>query len=328
MYKCTSTRDRGTLYQLRNAINRRNVVEKPVRAVSACEEFFVLVAEAHIVTAAMAAFNMASTDEAPSSLQFFLAGCEKLSASERKKTLLNAAMALVNKHVNVCYLAADKKKKREKAKNLDRVKEYASDVMSFGLLLMEFNDAIREGDGDRICRCWKFFMPIFKASKRKNYAIESFILLAQLNFLLTPRMAAQLKWSRTINIHGKPGKNIPCDLHMEHLNRLCKSSIAGLGSNVSDKAVLRIGKCLGEISKITESFDSENGVPPDSGEHARKSEQQDFDKIVGHLKEMEVFANISRRKHAAFPKFRANPTCALGQKKLKKWMKKQMHKLL
>ena len=138
-------------------------------------------------------------------------------------------------------------------------------------------------------------------------------------------MAAQSKWSHTINIHEKLGKNIACDLHM---NQLCKSSINGLGSNVSDKAVLRIGKCLGETSKTTESFDSDNGVLPDSGEHARKSEKQDFNKIVGHLKEMEVLASNSRRKRAAFPKFHANPTCALDQKKLKKWMKKQMHKLL
>ncbi len=64
------------------------------------------------------------------------------------------------------------------------------EVLSLGLLFMEFIDAIREGDGDRICSCWKFLLLIFKATGRKNYAIA---LLAQLKFVLSPRMAAQLE---------------------------------------------------------------------------------------------------------------------------------------
>ena len=119
----------------------------------------------------------------------------------------------------------------------------------------------------RICKCWQFFLPIFKSTRQKNYAIEAFTLLAQLNFLFASRMATQLKWSRTINTHGRPGKNISCELHMEHLNRLCKGASTGLGSNVTDNAVLRIGKCLGDLSKVTDSYDTENEVPVESGFH-------------------------------------------------------------
>ena len=43
-------------------------------------------------------------------------------------------------------------------------------------------------------------------------------------------MSMQLKWSRTINVHGRAGKNIPADLHMEHLNRVCNGAISGLGA--------------------------------------------------------------------------------------------------
>ena len=90
--------------------------------------------------------------------------------------------------------------------------------MSLGLLLMEFTDGIREGDGNRNIRCWRYFLPIL-------YSVEAFVLLSQYKFLFTPRMAAQLKWSRTINTHGRIGKNISCDLHMEHSNRDVKTSI-------------------------------------------------------------------------------------------------------
>jgi len=41
----------------------------------------------------------------------------------------------------------------------------------------------------------------------------------QYEFLFTPTMAAQLKWNRTVNVHGQARKNISSDLHMEHLHR-------------------------------------------------------------------------------------------------------------
>ena len=33
---------------------------------------------------------------------------------------------------------------------------------------MEFKDAIREGDGNRVLRVWKYFLLLFKAADRKN----------------------------------------------------------------------------------------------------------------------------------------------------------------
>jgi len=62
-------------------------------------------------------------------------------------------------------------------------------------------------------------------------------------------MVAQLMWNRKVNVHGRPSKNISSDLHREHLNRLCKSTISGMGSNVTEASVQRVGhaiKCLGD----------------------------------------------------------------------------------
>ena len=96
---------------------------------------------------------------------------------------------------------------------------------------MEFADAIREGDGRRVLRCWKYMVPIFSASGNTNYACEAANLLIQHNYSLSPRMAAQLSCSRFVNVHGRPGKNIPVDLHMEHLNKIAKGAIRLSGSN-------------------------------------------------------------------------------------------------
>ena len=35
---------------------------------------------------------------------------------------------------------------------------YANEVFSLGLLLMEFIDAVKEGDGQRILTCWKYML--------------------------------------------------------------------------------------------------------------------------------------------------------------------------
>ena len=97
---------------------------------------------------------------------------------------------------------------------------------------------------------WKYFFLLFKSTGRKNYALEAFTLLAQYHFILPPALAEQLKWCRFINNHGIPGRNISMDLHMEHLNRSCKTAIEGLGANKSQKAIIRVGKTVGIVDEL------------------------------------------------------------------------------
>ena len=65
---------------------------------------------------------------------------------------------------------------RDKHNNLpgitDGVNAYACETLSLGLLFLEFKDAIREGDINRVMRVWKYFLLFFKASgQKKNYAL-------------------------------------------------------------------------------------------------------------------------------------------------------------
>ena len=71
-----------------------------------------------------------------------------------------------------------------------------------------FTDAICKGDGDRVFQWWKFLLILYKSSRKKNYACEAMAFLAHYQFVLSPRLAHQLLWSRFINMHGKPGRNI------------------------------------------------------------------------------------------------------------------------
>lgn len=146
---------------------------------------------------------------------------------------------------------------------------YACDLLSNGLLLMELVDAVREGDGKRSIRVWRYMLLIFKATKCKNYAIEGFILLLQYMYLFSPRMASQLEWNRTVNVHGRGGKNISADLFREHLNRECKDILSGMYSNVKEPSVLRVSHALQPLRCAMLAFDQHNGVPIDSGVHHR-----------------------------------------------------------
>lgn len=90
LYDCSSAKDVGTLYHLRCLINRRNVVKKPDKSVTACEEFFLLVVEAHICSAAIKLFDMKSLDDVPSS-KHFPENCKDLPPDKRW-TLMNSAI--------------------------------------------------------------------------------------------------------------------------------------------------------------------------------------------------------------------------------------------
>lgn len=94
--------------------------------------------------------------------------------------------------------------------------------------------------------------------------------LVQHDFPLSPRQAAELIWSRFVNVHGLPGKNIPLDLHQEHLNRVIQISIKGLGANKTEKTITTIGKALGVFGPVIGNFDIENEVGHVSGQALKK----------------------------------------------------------
>ena len=103
-------------------------------------------------------------------------------------------------------------------------------------------------------------LPIFHNSGRTNYCNEAFHMLCQYLYDLPPLQAAQLIWSHCINTHGVKGRNISFDLHLEHLNCLCKDSIKGLQANKTKEAIVRNGKVLGTLEPLLKQFDKDNSV--------------------------------------------------------------------
>lgn len=313
--------DGGTLQQLRNLINRRNVSLKPSSDIDAASNFLHLVGEAHIVAAATSYLNMQDLESVP---EIFPTdeSAVSLCDTDRRQAIMTIANNIVDQHCDFRFLLADSEEREEASSDAasDSVYEYASDVLSLSLFYMEYEDAIAEGDGLRILRCWKYLLPYFYSSNKKNYSIEALRLLLQYYYLLPPRLSQQLIWSRCINVHGRPGKNIPMDLHMEHLNRTVKTGIEALGSNVTDRAILRVGKTFRAVEAVTNAFDESTSVSQDSGKHGDRSSTGDFKKVLKQLQSSAVFNNVPGRHHRAFPKFNCNVFRSIDYHSFEQWL--------
>ena len=285
-------------------------MKKPLDNFNACDDFFVLVVKAHILVAAMKTLGMNDVNATPSSPLFPDIENEWMEPAEhRRKVLEQMSMTVVNQFVDFQFNCPDDcpddsfnspDNSFDDSSTDDGVLLYAKRLLALGCFYLEYSDGIREGDGDRVLRCWRYMLPMFQSSGRKNYALESLNLLFQHDFSLSPRQAAELVWSRFVNVRGLPGKNIPNDLHMEHLNRLVKTSLKGLGANKTEKAISTIGKVLGVIQPVLQSFDTENQVVHDSGVHRMACVKRDMAMLLKELKT--VFSETPGRQHVTFKK--------------------------
>ena len=139
---------------------------------------------------------------------------------------------------------------------VDGIYIYGTEVLTLGLLWQGFNDAIKEGDGEKIFVYWKFLLLVFKCGECRNYSIEAVNLLYQTH-TLSPRITVPLKWGRFVNTHGQQRCNIPCDLHLEHLNRRLKGILCNLGSNNINDTIRREAKTVIIVSKVCRQFERE-----------------------------------------------------------------------
>ena len=158
LYSCSSSSDHGTLYQLRNLINRRNVVVDPKRDVNACEDFFVLTVKCHIIAAVMKELQMNSLDDIPSD-DVVPEDTWLLPDDEKERVLTDVCDKVLEKFCAIKYHTTPTISLGDNDQQ-DQILLYASEVLTLGLLYLEFVDAIREGDGTQIIRCYRYFLQL------------------------------------------------------------------------------------------------------------------------------------------------------------------------
>ena len=298
LYSGAAPNDKGTLLQLKHFINRTSYGKQPKHNMKASEDFLEAVLSAHVVTAAK---EIMATKTLPTD-------CEAV------------AKAIVQQFVNIT-LPSDEPT-TDSASSCDCVQAYAMDFLTLGLLWHGYHESVRHGDGNRILTYWKFLGVVFKEEGHFNYAKEAFNLLAQ-SILLSPRKAAELKWCRTVNTHGRVGKNIPVDLHMEHLNRKLKCMLRQLGSNIIPESIQRASRALGAIESVCSNFEEVSEILPESNHHSKPSYENDFVKLQEQLENEQVFSNKGNHQHHGFKKHKPLMS-SLNWKKYSNWVKEQV----
>jgi len=305
------------LFQLRNLINRRNVVKDVSKDMNATEDFFDTVAVGHMIAAVLQFYDMRNMDDRPKDST--LTSAATLPKAKKWEALSASISLLLEKHVTTSLSCPHHTENFNPNTSDDGVYEYACCVLSLALFMFEFRDAVKEGDGERVYCVWKYLLLLFRESGRTKYALEALNLHLQ-HYGLPPHLAFEITWSRFVNAKGGKGRNIPCDLHMEHLNRALKTSILGLGANITEKSVTRSAKCLRTVVEVCDNFDNANDIHAQSSSHCAASAKKDIDAIVNELsKKSKVFAEVTSRTHRSFRNCRRNRFGTIDWTKLTEW---------
>lgn len=210
------------------------------------------------------------------------------------------------------------KEKKEKDDKYD----YATARLSMGLLLKNFDDAIKEGDGERILRGWKFALPIYRAFNHNKYALAALQPQANVKAILNPREAHWLTWNRTVNNRGGIGNNIYLDLRMEHLINLTKGMLKNLRPNITEKGAWRCSKSIGYVEELLHSVDNDIKVKRPSGYHKVQKSEVDFtcSSLTRDAKgEVFKYHPSTERHYHVFSNFQPNLVQNIDLSALNKW---------
>jgi hypothetical protein len=100
LYKAISAKDVGTIFQLRNIINRNNIGKKPKKDVNAHEDFFQQVVESHVLAAAMEFLGMQDIEDDPGA-EIFPPTIWMLEKEERYAVLLSVCGNIVDEFTDI-----------------------------------------------------------------------------------------------------------------------------------------------------------------------------------------------------------------------------------
>ena len=134
-YSSRSSSDHGTLYQLRNKLNRTNVVKTPKNYVNVCYDFIDTVNAGLVIFAALATLNMDTVPD--NSSDTHLHDIWGLPDTERKEALMNMCGQVYDKFISFSYNSAP-----TVTLGSDGIHEYTVQLICMGFF-MGFTDSIR-----------------------------------------------------------------------------------------------------------------------------------------------------------------------------------------
>lgn len=133
-----------------------------------------------------------------------------------------------------------------------------------------------------------------------KYSFAMLQFQAQVNALLSPRLAHSLTCNRFVNHQGKPDTNHPMDLEIEHDNKLFKNDCRSYRGEITDKTIKRLCRSTMPSDEMLRNFDKTSEVKRLSGKHTMMSTLENVLALVEHSLPAQVYSNIPGRAHSAF----------------------------
>lgn len=202
----------------------------------------------------------------------------------------------------------------------DFIRNYSRNAMLLCLIANDFEDARKHGDGLRIIRLLKFMMLFFKHDGKRKYVFHILHHLAQIKFLLPPKLAHDIVWNRFVNHCGKVDSNLEMDREVEHHNRAFKLDCRLCMGKVTDNSISRSSCSYQQTEDLLAIYDKCSSVKTMSGKHPQPNMHKDVEGLATDLHSAQIFSNIPGRCHKAFPSFPRTVLQTLEPMKLKQWM--------
>ena len=318
-----SGREIGTLRYFREKLQRRNVT-LDVKHFEDCEQLFLSTGKCFTVEALLHFFNMETKDGCPTrnSPPYHI-----LYGEDNRRHYYDSTL---DKFIDE-YLIPNPTNEEEPHSNIDEdhVRNYSLCILKYYFIMIDFKDAVKEGNGARLATLHKQFLQHFKSDFGFNaYAIEMLINIVQNEVFLSESEAHHCKWSSTANWKGGSAKNLEIDILQENRNKDIKKLIKGMGANKTDKAIERASRAAAGVRKIVENFDTQVSLSPASSTHSHKSSARDEAKILTDLRQVKPFSNQPGRSHDSFPNIRPDPLETMDAEELDRWLTRHKKNLL
>ena len=316
LYK-SSVREKGTIRYFREKLNRRNVTAD-VKHFEDCEQLFMSIGKCFIVEALLEFFQMADTKQTP------LQNAPSSLDEEQKNVYI---ITTIEKFLDEYVFSATEDS--DDATSRDSVYSYAVNLIVSFLVLADFKDAVKSGNGDYLAVLRKqLLIHFFSAPGYNEFAIEMLTNILQCQVLLTEQEAHQCKWAATVNWNGGSHKNIEIDLFQENQNSEMKKMIKAMGANKSENAISRASQACTGVRKIVESFEAQVNVRRKSSAHSHQSALNDEKIILEDLRDLRPFKKIIGREFESFQNISPNPTKKFNSAKFQSWIDRHTKNIL
>ena len=119
-----------------------------------------------------------------------------------------------------------------------------------------------------------------------------------------------------------------CCRRYPHGTSACKTAVTVLGANSTEKAIVRVGQCLGPLVRALKQFDSVTDIPSVYDTHSGPRRKKDILVLIAELLDSNIFGTVRGRNHTSFGTMSRRLFLNLDYSSLVDWMKSHLLKKL